>query len=49
MQTNDKNAAYWLDRACTLENEGKTRQAEMALNAAIKRDDEEKGKSLPRG
>lgn len=35
-----KTAAYWLDRACAMENEGKA-HAEVALNRAVKLDIEE--------
>lgn len=34
-------AAYWLDRAVALEAEGKEKQCQLALNAAIRADDDE--------
>ena len=41
MADTDKTAAYWLDRACYFEREGKDKSAEMALSRAIKLDIEE--------
>lgn len=53
MAISTKTAAYWLDRACTFEKSGDDAKARMALNAAIKADEEEhaadpKTASLPR-
>ncbi len=48
MAVTDRTAAYWLDKACAYENEGETKKANMALNAALKQDIDENPKSLPR-
>ena len=51
MAFDDKTAADLLDMACQREKDKKTRQAEMLLNLAIKRDQEEAkagSPSLPR-
>ncbi|MGI9485444.1 MAG: hypothetical protein ACR2RF_06090 [Geminicoccaceae bacterium] len=37
----NKNAAYWLDRAIHFEAQGQAKSADMALNRAVKLDDEE--------
>ena len=39
--TVEKNAAYWLGRAIHFEASGQRKSADMALNRAIKLDDEE--------
>jgi hypothetical protein len=41
MSANDKSAAYWLDKAIQFEEEGHEKRAQMALNAAVKRDEDE--------
>ena len=50
----EKTAAQWLDHACHFETEGEERKAELALSAAIRKDEKEhaaddpKTASLPR-
>jgi hypothetical protein len=41
MSANDKSAAYWLDKAIQFEEDGHEKRAQMALNAAVKRDEDE--------